>query len=217
MKDPSNHKLFDWMSGLGRQPGNVVQVGANSGQEIPAFVRYGVAWAIMIEPLDGPYLELVSASAKHPRYVPIQALCSSEAGQTATFWVASNNGQSSSFLRPLRHVTEIPNVKFGATLEMQTTTVDRVVADVVRDHPAFGGNSFNSLLIDVQGAELKVLMGSAELLQHVDHVIAEVSGDLYEGGATLDDLQGFLRPFGFSLNNVRLDRLNSGDALFVRR
>lgn len=217
MKDPASNKLFDWLLYLQSPIGNVVQVGANTGQEMLAFERYGVDWAIMIEPLPDAFRELSARAEGRPRYIPVQALCASQEGVDHKFWIASNEGQSSSMLPPTGHVKAFPRVKFKSALNLVSTTVDAVVAEVAADHPQLSPASFDTLLIDVQGAELKVLMGAPILLQHVRQVIAEVSDGLYEGGASLEDLQGFLRSFGFRLNSVRLSREGSGDALFVKR
>jgi hypothetical protein len=59
-------------------------------------------------------------------------------------------------------------------------------------------------------------MGAVRLLQEVRYVFSEVSYDLYEDGATLDDLQGFLRAFGFELHYLELGAHGWGDGLFVK-
>ena len=216
MQDPSLHKLFEWLLYLERPVGNIVQVGANTGQEIPAFERYGVDWAIMIEPLDEAFAKLSEQARPHPHFIPVQALCSSDEGTKHTFWIANNEGQSSSMMRPLRHQIEYPRVKFPSAIKLFSTTVDAVVARAVAAHPELAAVRFDTLMIDVQGGELKVLMGAPALLGQVRHVIAEVSDELYEGGPTLEDLQAHLAGFGFRLNNVRLNREGSGDALFIK-
>ncbi len=211
-----SHPMFELLRGLGRPFANVVQVGANLGQEITAFERYGLEWAIMIEPLDEAFGKLCKRAEERPRYIPVQALCSSLDGVRHEFFVASNKGQSSSFLKPTRHKLEYPKIEFPNTIQLVSTTLDAVLARVLKDHPELALDQLDSLMIDVQGAELKVLMGAAVLLQHTRYVFTEVSYDLYEGGATLDDLQGFLRGFGFQLQHLEMNRHGWGDALFIK-
>ena len=217
MKDSSAFKPFDWIVGLGRPLTNVVQVGANVGQELPAFERYGVDWAIMIEPLDEPFRELCERAAGNPRFIPVQALCSSREGIEYEYFVASNHGQSSSFLPPVGHRVEFPKVTFSNSTRLVSTTVDAVMGRVIAQHPGLSMEQFDTLLIDVQGAELKVLMGAPALIQNARQIIAEVSSELYEGAATLEQLQAFLGGFDFGLNFVRLSHIGTGDAIFMKR
>jgi FkbM family methyltransferase len=211
------HRFFQRLIALGRPVGGVVQVGANIGQEIPAFERYGVGWAIMIEPLDEPFRKLAKFCRGRDRFIPVQALCSSLEGVEYEFFVASNRGESSSLLPPARHRTAYPKVEFPTSVRLVSTTVDAVVARAVAQHPELPVGQLDTLMIDVQGAELKVLMGAALLLQQVRQIYTEVSYDLYEGGATLEELQAFLGSFGFSLNTVELNHHGWGDALFLKR
>ena len=212
----ARHTLFELLRSLERPFANVVQVGANRGQELAAFEAYGVDWGIMIEPLDLPFHKLRKWSRGRPRYIPVQALCSSQEGIEYDFFVATNVGASSSILPPTRHLIEHPEVEFPTTIKLVSTTVDAIVAQVLASHPELQVGQLDTLMIDVQGAELKVLMGSTSLLQHVRQIFTEVSYNLYDGGASLEDLQGFLKAFGFELAAFEQNRHRWGDALFVK-
>jgi FkbM family methyltransferase len=208
--------VFEQLKDLGRPFANVVQVGANRGQEVSAYENYGIDWAIMVEPQDDAFDKLRKRVAGRPRYIAVQALCANMDGVEYDFYVADNKGQSSSLLKPTRHQVEYPKIEFPTQVKLTSTRLDTLVASVAERRPELSPDAFDTLLIDVQGAELKVLMGATRLLQHVKHVFTEVSYDLYEGGATLDDLQGFLRAFGFQLHFLQLNRRGWGDGLFVK-
>ncbi len=60
-------------------------------------------------------------------------------------------------------------------------------------------------------------MGAVRVLHFARSVWTEVSYDLYQGGATLEDMQDFLKPFGFRLNDVNLNVHAWGNALFLKR
>ena len=211
------HKLFERLRNLGKPFANVVQVGANVGQELGAFEHYGIDWAIMIEPLDEHYRKLWKRTRHVPHFIAVQALCSSLEGVEYEFQISSNNGESSSLLAPARHLIEHPKVNFPTSIKLVSTTVDAIVGRTLAQHPELSWPQLDTLFIDVQGAELKVLMGAATLLQHVRQIHTEVSYDLYEGGATLEDLQAFLGGFGFRLNYIDLNRHGWGDALFLKQ
>src|SRR6266481_7944625 len=69
----------------------VLQVGANTGQEVPLFLANGVQTATLIEPLDGPFSALKERCAGLPGYVLAQALCGPKDGEEVEFHIASNN------------------------------------------------------------------------------------------------------------------------------
>ncbi len=171
----------------------------------------------MVEPLDGPFAALSAAAATRPGFIPVQALCASREGVTFDFHVASNGGQSSSLLAPKRVLEEYPKVRFSETLTLTSTTADRVLEQAEAAHPQVSAAELDILYIDTQGAELRVMMGASRVLQHVRYIWTEVSYDLYEGGASLEEMQGFLQPFGFRLNNLYVNAHGWGDALFIRR
>jgi FkbM family methyltransferase len=208
--------VFEQLKALDRPFANVLQVGAHRGQEIAAYENYGVDWAIMVEPQDEAFSKLSRRAAGRDHFIPVQALCSNEDGVECDFYVASNEGASSSLMRPMRHLEEYPKIAFPDRVKMTSTTLDTLVAREADRRPDLDPACFDTLLIDVQGAELKVLIGAVRLLPTIRHVFTEVSYDLYENGATLDQLQGFLRAFGFQLHFLQLNRRGWGDGLFVR-
>jgi FkbM family methyltransferase len=208
--------VFELLKDLQKPFSSLVLVGANRGKEITAFENYGIDWAIMVEPQAEPFGKLKRRVAGIPRYIPVKALCSSVEGVEYDFYVADNKGQSSSLLKPTRHRIEYPGIDFPSQMKLTSTTIDMVVTRVVQRRPGLSFEVFDTLVIDVQGAELKVLMGGTRLLQHVKYVFTEVNYDLYEGGATLDDLQSFLRPFGFELTSLTPNRYGWADGLFIK-
>ena len=57
---------------------------------------------------------------------------------------------------------------------------------------------YNHWVIDVQGAEMLVLMGSGDLLNNVTSIEIEVSTKVeYSGGAKWSEIKNFLDDFGF--------------------
>ena len=73
-----------------------------------------------------------------------QAVVSDVAGETVSFHVASNAGQSSSMLAPGRHAEIHPWITFDETLELVTERLDDIVAERSE------GAEYNVLVLDVQ-------------------------------------------------------------------
>jgi hypothetical protein len=64
-----------------------------------------------------------------------------------------------------------------------------------------------------------VLEGAVNTLSRTKSIFIEVSvnPELYSGGATLGKLEDFLKPLGFQVSLLGLDKDNlTGNALFVR-
>jgi hypothetical protein len=95
---------------------------------------------------------------------------------------------------------------------MVTTTVDALMAELAPP------TSPNLLVVDTQGADLKVLRGATETLKQVDGLLVEVAeAPLYVGGCTFAELRAFLEPLGFHLRQLRTDAVGHGDAFFCRK
>ena len=207
--------VFDLLKDAGQRFDCVVQAGAHTGQEVEPFRTHGVKRAIMIEAADGPYAQLCAAIADAQDFTPIQAVCSSLDGEACDFYVASFD-QASSTLRPKRHLQAYKHITFQEPVRMTTRTLDSIVAEVEQRRTDFSGREIDLLYLDTQGAELKVMMGATRALQFATSVWTEVSYDLYEGGATLEQQQSFLAAFGFRLHFIRVNPKGWGDALFCK-
>jgi FkbM family methyltransferase len=195
----------------------ILQVGASTGQEIPLFLQYGVQFAALIEPLDGPFAVLRERCAGLPGYLPMQVLCGSRDGEEVDFHVSSNNGESSSILPPARHLADYPWVQFPATIRLQSFTLDRIFATVAAHQPEIA-QAVDLLFMDVQGAELEVLKGANAVLHQVNAIYTEVGmGGGYEGDVELTDLMHYLRAYGFRLYELEFGYTGWGNAMFVKR
>ena len=197
--------------------GGLIHVGANTGQEVQSYKAAGLKNSVLIEPIPLCFEQLKLAIGEHPGMIPIQALCADVSGVEHDFFIANNGGQSSSVLPPARHLQEHPDVEFRTKARVRSNTLDEVMVHVDRVH-GVGAENFNTLVIDVQGAELMVLKGASQTLRNVQYVFSEVSyGNLYQGDVVLEDLQAYLKVFDFRLFWMRMTKHGWGDALFVKR
>lgn len=208
---------FEIIAALGLpKPTGVLQVGASSGQEVGYFLDHGIVHAALVEPLDGPFAHL-SAQCARAGYLAIQALCADVDNQVVQFHVASNNGESSSILRPANHLKDYPWVQFPQTVAMTSFTLDRIFAAITAQQAELAG-AIGLLYMDVQGAELKVLQGANTVLHQIRYIYTEVGiGGGYEGDVELLQLMQFLRIYGFKLYEMESNAAGWGNAFFVRR
>ncbi len=109
------------------------------------------------------------------------------------------------------HAEFYPTVRYAASQRMVTTTVDSLVDKLkLKQFP-------NLLVIDTQGADLKVLKGARKILSFIDGVFVEISEEpLYKGGCVHEEITEFLRQFGLRMRWMQLNSNGHGDAFYCR-
>ncbi len=189
----------------------IIHVGASVGQERYLYAASGASPCIYVEPIGSVFEMLDDHLRELPGHIAVKALCSDVDGEAVTFNIASNGGQSSSMLPLGNHAVHYPFVSYVASETMVSTTLDALVGGLnLRKIP-------NLLVIDTQGADLKVLKGAAKTLPAIDGIFIEVSETpLYENGCTHEEITSFLKDFSFSMRWMSLQADGVGDAFYVR-
>ena len=191
---------------------SVVHVGANCGQERFLYEAFGVS-VLWIEALPEVFLLLQKNLRGFKNQVALRALVSDEAGQRVQFRVASNWASSSMFDFAL-HQNVWPDVKMQSMITLETQTLDDLIEPSRRD--------IDAIVLDVQGAELKVLKGARKQLNSIRFVKAEAADfNAYQGGCTEKELIPFLAKLGYveRAREVFVDMVRIGhysDILFER-
>lgn len=199
-------------------PRGMLQVGASYGQELETFISNGIGCGVFIEPLEAPFQFLAKQCQKVPNFVAVQALCTDKTGETYTFHLASNNGMSSSILPPANHLTQFDYVKFDQTIELTSNRLEDVISFLQTNGYKNITDQLDTLYMDTQGAELKVLLGAESVLRNINYIFTEVTrNELYKGAPELEDLVAFLEPYGFVLNNVNFNQHHHADAIFIKK
>ena len=192
-------------------PQGIIHVGANVGQEISAYRSSGAKICLYFEPIPAVFEKLKSNLENIPNHFALQELISDKDDEEVVFNI-TNNSLSSSMLPLGKHSLLYPNIESVNSLKIQTKTLDSII------ETQFATNIFDTLIIDVQGAELKALNGAKNLLKNkLMYVYAEVSEEaLYEGGCTFEEVTAFLKSYGFRLKNLSMNYNNWGNALYVK-
>lgn len=190
----------------------VIHVGANRAKEYWLYQQANVDLLLYVEAIP-ELVEVVQQKLDSSKnHFVRQAVVTDVSGERVNFNVSSNDGLSSSILPLGEHARIYPSVTYAKTLSLKTERLDNILAQ------EFAGKDFNVLILDVQGAELKVLQGSPWLLSRVDAVFAEVSSEpLYEGGCTFLELSNFLACHGFAFRTAAMSREGWGDAFYTRK
>ena len=168
---------------LGFYPNTIIDVGAATGTRA-LYEAFPTSRKILIEPLEEfrPHLDKVIKEFPNSRY--IIAAASQESGNI-TINVHPDLIGSSMYLE-----NEDSNVN-GSPRVVPAITLDKVCIGKKLDGPFL-------IKVDVQGAELDVLMGATHILGNTEYVILGVSFfQFFTGGPQISDVITFMKGQGF--------------------
>ncbi len=170
----------------------VVHVGANTGQEIAMYAKYGLS-VVWIEPIPDIFEKLQSNLIGVQRQIAIKGLVTDSDNAAYQFHLANNNGASSSILELNLHQDIWPDVTFEKTITLFSKTLTSLLKENNIDV-----SGYDMLVIDTQGSELLVLKGALPVLHHFEYIQTEVPDfEAYKGCCQLKDLQFFLEGRGY--------------------
>jgi len=203
--------LMDWHEVIRVAPPmrGIIHIGAHRAEERSLYLSVGIRQIIWIEadPRLAAWLE------KHcDEPVFCTAIYNENHGQR-DFHLANNDGMSSSLLWPKEHIWKHPGVGFGESIQVSTITLDTLIKEQGIDI-----GDYNTIVMDIQGAELLALHGMTRTLPHMDVVYTEVNFiSMYEGCGLVDEVDEFLSDYGFRRILTHSTGLGWGDALYCRR
>jgi len=168
------------------KPNTLVYVGANTGQELPLLQNL-TEKIYAFEPVNAPSVwgELIKKQNEKVTCINIALSDSNE--DDVLLYVATNNGESSSLLKPNSHLSEFDWVKFHEPIKINTRRLDSF----------WFHKQVNILYMDVQGAEYKVLNGISEF-DNIKLIILEYGNpESYFDACSFEQLNSFLSKKGF--------------------
>jgi len=192
------------------KPIGIIQLGVHKFQEKEVFQSIGVNDFVLVEPQKEKYNEMLK------RAEGLNAICfncavSDYNGKGNMECDSINDGQSSSLLKPKDHTEVYPWLKFDHSEEVEVQRLENLDFDRIK---------YNILVMDLQGNELKALKGDPILLRYIDCIYTEVNfREMYEGCVLIDELDDYLKDFGFSRVETGPDYNNQGwsDAFYLKR
>ena len=183
----------------------ILHIGGHFAEEANLYNQRGIERAVFIEGDPSIFPHLQVALQGYPSFSCFLAMLSNGTGDSE-FYVASNEGASSSLLKPKRHVVERPDITFDEKKIVQTVTLDSMEL-----------GRFDLVVLDVQGAELLVLEGGAVTIGQAKAIWIEVNaGSMYEGAADSSEIVKALSS-SFVPIYMNMNENKWGDALFIHR
>jgi FkbM family methyltransferase len=170
----------------------VIHVGASTGQERDIYAHFDLP-VVWIEAIPEVYQELVKHLAKgRVTQWAYNYLITDKNNETYEFYV-SNNLWSSSIFFLKGHKNLHPMVEIGYSIPLLSCTLKRFfeIEEIDLDR-------YDTLILDVQGAELLVLQGLGDLVDKFKFIRCEAADfELYKDGCQLKDLDGFFKVRGY--------------------
>jgi FkbM family methyltransferase len=184
----------------------VLHIGAHHGQEDIIYRNKNIKNIMYFEPLSKNFNILES---KVPKGTILHKLALGNiVGEITMYVESSNQGMSSSVLKPAHHLIQYPHIIFDKTEKVKIDKLDNI---------EFNRKDYNCVNIDVQGYELEVFKGAEKTLEHIDYIISEINNvNLYENGALLEDIVNFLSKYNFKLVEESWDGVTWGDGFFIK-
>ena len=187
----------------------IIHIGAHYGEEYRTYLSNNIKNVCFIEAHPKNYTIL-------RQNIPEEVKCinlglGSETKYVEMYVEENNNGQSNSFLKPKLHEIQYPNILFKEKITLKVDTLDNVINDYTIE-------DINMINIDVQGYELEVFKGSHETLKRIDYILSEVNrGELYENCVQVDELDSYLKGYGFDRVETTWVGVTWGDALYIKK
>lgn len=169
----------------------VIHVGASYGQERDIYADAGLP-VVWIEANPDVYETLQgNLIGRYAYQKAIGCLVTDKDDEEYIFNVSNNSGFSSSIFPLALHKEVWPTVGYNRQITLKSKTL----TSALRDEDL---TLYDTLILDVQGTELKVLEGAADILKHFKFIRCEASDfELYEGGCLDWELDEFLQKHGF--------------------
>lgn len=193
----------------GLKVSNAIHVGAHYGQEYGTYKECNIDKIIFIEPQREVFKVLRDKFFHHKDVKLINAACGSKNKENQIMYCDRNNqGQSSSLMRPVDHLTQHPEIIFDRQELVDVYQLDFLIP-----------MGYDFLVMDCQGFELEILKGANEVLKGIETIYLEVNrSEMYEGCAGHIDIENYLNERGFALMETKWahHRLGWGDAIYKR-
>jgi FkbM family methyltransferase len=203
-----NFNFLDVCKEFHIQPKGIIHVGAHLAEELPWYRELKVPRVAWIEGNETLIPSLQKIVANEPGHSVHHGLISDKREQRK--FNITNNGQSSSYLEFGTHATLHPNITVERSELVMTITLPEIIKDF---------RPFDTLNLDIQGAELDALKGIGNNLVHIKYIYMEINtADTYKGCAKLHDVDAFMSEKGFRRAKAfTWGEHDYGEALYIRK
>lgn len=189
----------------------VIHVGAHHGEELTPYLQDRDVKHVVLFEADPDNFKIlkdrIDSLSTDKEIIAVEKGLGPFSCEMSLYKESGNSGQSNSVLKPKLHTQQYPGIVFNDKVKIKIEPLDRYECSSV----------FNFLNIDVQGFELEVLRGAKKTLQNIKWILCEVNrAEVYENCAHVDEIDEYLKKFGFLRAETNWAGHTWGDALYVK-
>jgi FkbM family methyltransferase len=191
-------------------PKGILHIGAHELEEMESYLSLGVNNIIWVEG-NQDLVDKNSFRISGTDQILISSVVYSEDDLDMDFNI-TNNMQSSSLLEFDKHRNYHPSVSVEKKIRVKTSRVDTILEKnkIVKD-------SFDFVNLDIQGVEMKALLGFGKYMDQVKYIYTEINtGSVYKNNDLLEDLDKFLQNLMFKRVETSMTEYEWGDAFYIR-
>jgi FkbM family methyltransferase len=190
-------------------PIGVIHIGAHLMEERDKYIKNGLKNTIWIEANPDLYNKIFKKIDEQE--LVLNYVVSDLDDELVEFNI-TNNRQSSSILELDKHKIHHPHIYVERTISLKTRRMD----SIINQNNIYMDN-YDFINIDIQGAELKALCGFGEMLNKVKYIYTEINtNSLYKNCCLVDELDDYLKKYGFKRSETVMTEFEWGDALYIR-
>jgi FkbM family methyltransferase len=185
----------------------IIHIGGHHGQEYDLYKPLNVP-LLFFEPLTSNFNILQNKINGDNNATAFQCALGNENKLVNMNVETANQGQSSSILKPKKHLEQYPHIQFDFTEEVSMFRLDDINIDA---------SLYNFMNVDVQGYELEVFKGAFGILKNIKYIISEVNRDeVYENCPHVNELDEYLSQFNFKRVETNWAGGSWGDAFYIK-
>jgi len=186
----------------------IIHIGAYDGREYFDYEKHNIKNMIFFEPVISNYKKLLKTLPKRKNIKTFNLALGNEVGKKEMYIETANKGMSCSLLKPGTHLEMYPKIRFD---NREIVTINKL------DNIKFDRSLYNMINIDVQGYELEVFKGGKKTLDSMNIIYTEINlEDVYKDCCHVEDVDDFLKKFGFIRVLTNTQGRTWGDALYLK-
>ena len=188
----------------------IIHIGAHELQELAWYNQAGIKneniyW------FDANAELVEQMKIKHPTS-HINYVVASDVDNRKVDYIITNSSQSNSIYELDVHKTEYAWCHEVGRIPVTTTRLDTWFEKTKIDY-----SKLNAVFCDCQGADLDVIKGLGNMILDIDYIYTEINfAHMYRNCALADEMDTYLKQFGFHRVVTQLASDNWGDCLYIR-
>jgi FkbM family methyltransferase len=193
-----------------KEVNGVIHIGANEGQEREHYNKYGLQKVLWIEADPEAFKKLKKNISQYKNQTALNYLVLDKK-KINNFYISNANGSASSILELSKIKEMYPDTKYIKKISLTSYTL----SDIIKKQK-ISIKDYQTLILDTQGSELKILRGVNKLLKNFKYIKLEASNfELYKNNPVLKEIVDYLKNYNFTeVKKIKIDQNKNREKVF---